>query len=336
MLDLFNRIKTIYRYEGIPSLRKHITNRLVKKEPILNWKSKEILKVPKKSQIKYKVLYLIPDRKVPCGGVTILNRHIELLLSKGVMVQKLELDGPLYEIKSKDSDLVTIIPEVWCDVVPITRKKIVFIQNHGLVPKEADLRKYNQVWTNSQFVRDNIIERFRMESFIIHNWLDSELFYPPLSKNNKEPKIAVMPRKGSEYVEKLIKDFFYIDFNIIGAFETESMGDSPDVVAKKLRESDVYIHTGFPEGMPLQVQEAMMSKCAVIGFTGGGGLEMMKDGKTALVCPDGDYVSLANAIKRILMDKSLIKKLGEAGYRHCKQYTKDHLFSQLEECFSKL
>lgn len=289
-----------------------------------------------KNKIKHKVIYIIPDRKVPCGGVTVLNRHVELLLSRGVMVQKLALDSNLYRVDSKDPDVVTVIPEFWCSIPPKTKKRIVFIQNHSLVPKTANLKHYDQIWTNSQFVHDFVRERFGFESHIIHNWLDDKLFFGATIRKNKKPKAALMPRKGAEYVNRLIKDFPEIDFNVIGSFEIENMGVTPAFVAERLRESDIYVHTGFPEGMPLPVQEAMMSKCAVIGFSGGGGLEMMKHGETALVCPDGDYPSLVKTLQEILENEQLRTKLQEAGYAYCQKYTSDHLYSQLENSFSKL
>ncbi len=68
-------------------------------------------------------------------------------------------------------------------------------------------------------------------------------------------------------------------------------------IAEHFREADIFLAIGYPEGFALPPLEAMACGCAVIGFTGGGGLDHMIDGKTALVAEDGNVSELAACLQ---------------------------------------
>lgn len=76
---------------------------------------------------------------------------------------------------------------------------------------------------------------------------------------------------------------------------------------------------GRQEGLGLVLLEAMACKKPVIGTNTGGIPDIVKDGKTGLLVPEKDSHALANAIEKLLKDKSLAKTLAENGYRYSTQ-----------------
>jgi len=68
-------------------------------------------------------------------------------------------------------------------------------------------------------------------------------------------------------------------------------------VARLFAETPIFIHLpALPgEGLPLLLLEAMNAGCAVIGYTGKGGSEVMTS-ETATVIPEGEILKLADAV----------------------------------------
>jgi len=69
-------------------------------------------------------------------------------------------------------------------------------------------------------------------------------------------------------------------------------------VAQQLEEAAIFVHLPATpgEGLSLTLLEAMAAGCAVVGYTGGGGREVMTD-ETATVVPDGSTLQLADALR---------------------------------------
>jgi glycosyltransferase involved in cell wall biosynthesis len=83
----------------------------------------------------------------------------------------------------------------------------------------------------------------------------------------------------------------------------------------------MFLALGYPEGLSLPPLEAMKSGCIVLGYSGYGGLEYMRDVKDEHfdnwnmdLYPDGDILNLSKAIFEtwnILKDKGLIDSYQE-------------------------
>ena len=69
------------------------------------------------------------------------------------------------------------------------------------------------------------------------------------------------------------------------------------------------------EGMPLSLAEALIGRAAVVATPAGGIPEIIKDGVTGRLVPDGDAAALADAIAALLNDRAGREAMIEAGRR---------------------
>jgi glycosyltransferase involved in cell wall biosynthesis len=88
--------------------------------------------------------------------------------------------------------------------------------------------------------------------------------------------------------------------------------DMPRVYA----DLDVVALTSRNEGSPVSLIEALASARPVASTAAGGVPEVVVDGETGLTVPIGDSVGLADAIQRLIRDRQLAQRLGEAGRHH--------------------
>jgi len=87
--------------------------------------------------------------------------------------------------------------------------------------------------------------------------------------------------------------------------------DVPEILAA----SDIFVLASRWEGLPLSIIEAMLSGLSVVATSVGGVRELVEEGVTGLLVPPGDACSLAEALRKLLEDKSLRRQMGEAGRR---------------------
>jgi len=86
-------------------------------------------------------------------------------------------------------------------------------------------------------------------------------------------------------------------------------GDVPELLAG----SDVFVLSSRSEGLPVSVLEAMAAKLPVVASRVGGLVELVVDGETGLLVPPGDEAALTEALRRLVDDRELRRKLGAAG-----------------------
>jgi glycosyltransferase involved in cell wall biosynthesis len=86
-------------------------------------------------------------------------------------------------------------------------------------------------------------------------------------------------------------------------------GEVADVPAL-LRETDVYVQPSFQEGMPNSVLEAMAAGLPVVATRVSGNEDLVTDGENGLLVPPGDPSALAAAIRRLVDDPALARRMG--------------------------
>ncbi|MBA3585933.1 MAG: glycosyltransferase [Gemmatimonadetes bacterium] len=85
--------------------------------------------------------------------------------------------------------------------------------------------------------------------------------------------------------------------------------DIPDLLAV----CDVFVLPSLYEGLPLAVLEAMAAAKPVVATAVGGTDEAVTNGKSGLLVPPAEPSALADAIRTVLGDPTVARRLGEAG-----------------------
>lgn len=91
---------------------------------------------------------------------------------------------------------------------------------------------------------------------------------------------------------------------------------------------------GDTEGLGVVLIEALSYKKPVVASNVGGITDIVINGKTGLLVPEKNSEELTIALKRILSDTNLAKRLGEEGYNHVKEkFGWDRIIQQLKKTY---
>jgi glycosyltransferase involved in cell wall biosynthesis len=83
-------------------------------------------------------------------------------------------------------------------------------------------------------------------------------------------------------------------------------------VERLLARAAVFVLPSHREGLPTALLEAMAHGCAVVATPVGGIPSLVEDGRTGLLVPPGDAGALRAAVERLLADRALRRRLGDA------------------------
>ncbi|MBN1898523.1 MAG: glycosyltransferase family 4 protein [Spirochaetes bacterium] len=259
-----------------------------------------------------------------------------------------------YLVKIINSKDVVVIPEIRPHLIQYVKnagKKVCFVQNwHRIKPASFGLGKsqsyaslgFDYIITCgdflSQYVKGQVKSRGGgnhtagpIPVFTVNNSVNHRIFFRDDSKK-KTGRIILLPRKGKKYVNRIIRKCRGLPFTI----KVIHSHISQEKLAEQFRLSDIYIHTGFPEGFALPPLEAQACGCLVLGFTGGGGAENMIHKKTSLVSPDGNVRDVIRNLQKILKDKELKESLRENGYQNAIHHSQDNERKKLMQAFKAI
>jgi glycosyltransferase involved in cell wall biosynthesis len=98
----------------------------------------------------------------------------------------------------------------------------------------------------------------------------------------------------------------------------ELLGERRDV-RELLAGADVFVLSSLSEGLPLSILEAMAAGLPVVASAVGGIPELVVDGETGFLVPPGDPEALAEALRRVVADDELRRRLGAGGRERAEQ-----------------
>ncbi len=101
-----------------------------------------------------------------------------------------------------------------------------------------------------------------------------------------------------------------IDRHEAGSF-VRLLGPRDDVPAL-LATADLFVLPSRTEGLPNALLEAMAAGCPIVATDVPGCRDLIRDGREGLLVPYADVVALREAIIRLLSDRSLARRLGDA------------------------
>lgn len=88
---------------------------------------------------------------------------------------------------------------------------------------------------------------------------------------------------------------------------------TPDDIARRLRQADVFLHTSSSEGISNAVLEAMATGLPIVTTEAGGMREAVRDGVDGLVVRVRDTEATADALVSLSADRELRARMGAAG-----------------------
>ena len=174
-----------------------------------------------------------------------------------------------------------------------------------VIPNVIDLDKY------SYREREHISPKlFWMRSF--HSLYNPEMALDVFSEIRSEYPTATMVMAG---VDKGLED------EIKCKARARGFGDSirfPGFLdhEQKIREfsaADVYLNTNRVDNMPISVVEAWAMGVPVVATNVGGLSHLIESGETGLLVGDGDVEGMASAIRSLLKDPEMTKRLSVRG-----------------------
>lgn len=94
----------------------------------------------------------------------------------------------------------------------------------------------------------------------------------------------------------------------------------PDAVTMLLRQAHILVLPSFDENLPLSVIEGMAHGLAIVTTPVGAVEDIITNEETGLLVPPGDSESLAEALKRLIVDPLLRENLGRAAQTFHRQH----------------
>lgn len=95
----------------------------------------------------------------------------------------------------------------------------------------------------------------------------------------------------------------------------------PAAIADVYDAADIYLNGSEIDNQPLSILEAFSCGLPIVTTDAGGIPDMVKDGKTGMVVPRGDYAGMAERALSLLSDPALAKQMIEQGRPECMKYS---------------
>jgi glycosyltransferase involved in cell wall biosynthesis len=202
------------------------------------------------------------------------------------------------------------------------------------------LNKSMKIIVPSSFVQRTLLNKYLKKTVVISPAVNVNVFKPLNEKKNSENVALFICRfknmhimKGLNYLLEAVERLPFAKLKIIGEKgeivkqNVEYLGTKTGTdLVKEIQNCSVLILPSLAhmESFGMVLLEAMACKVPVIGTAIGGIPEVIENGVDGLIIPPKSTADLEKAIRKILTNKELAIKMGEAGYKKVNdQYTWD-------------
>jgi glycosyltransferase involved in cell wall biosynthesis len=106
---------------------------------------------------------------------------------------------------------------------------------------------------------------------------------------------------------------------------------------RALAESQCLVLPSYAEGLPMAILEGMAASLPVIGTAVGAVAELIVDGVTGYVVPQGDVQALADRLSSLAGDETLRHRMGTAARRRAEEhYSMDVVTRRIMEIYAEV
>lgn len=122
-----------------------------------------------------------------------------------------------------------------------------------------------------------------------------------------------------------------------GLIECAHINQPTNEIGEEYSHSSLIVMTSHFEGFGMVLVEAMLHGVPAIAFDCKcGPKDIIDDGKNGLLVPEGDVPALAEAMKRLMSDESLRRKMGTEALRIKEKYSEEAVMGRWIRLFEKL
>ena len=286
----------------------------------------------------FRVFYLIPHANIT-GGNKVVFEQADRLGSRGYQVYILTDEGEtskwidtkaevvrkdLWEGKFRQEDALIFTWDYDVDYVLRQECRRFYLIQHFIHPLEQIFcLPLDGFLSVSKWIQEDTLREYGVNSFLVPNGVDHEVFYPRLSVEREQAYVlAIDWRNGPKWkgfvdVEesiKLVKKTLpNVHFEAVG-------GQTPHEMAEHYSRATVYVSGSWYEGFGLPLLEAMACGCAVVTTGNRGSDEFAAHEETCLKVPAKKPKQAAEAILRILREESLRQRLVKNGIGIAQHY----------------
>jgi glycosyltransferase involved in cell wall biosynthesis len=97
---------------------------------------------------------------------------------------------------------------------------------------------------------------------------------------------------------------------------------------REMHAASVFAMSSSSEGLPMVLLEALATGMPVAAFDCTGVRELVHDGETGLLVPQGDVAALTDALRRLMADESLRRRFGQASRAEVRGYGPESVTAQ--------
>lgn len=221
-------------------------------------------------------------------------------------------------------DLFLVLSDSWKDYfINIgCKKEIIQILNNTITPPEFIKSNKDNKYLNLLYL--GVIGQRKGIYDILKALKDNK------DKFEEKVKLRI---GGNQEEEKLKNTILNYGLNDMVVFEGFVSG------AKKiecLNWADVYILPSFNEGLPIGILEAMSYGHPIISSPVGGIPTIVKDGENGFLVEPGNSEEIAQAINKLLNDRSLIEILGKNSIKMVQPFMPENVFATLKNMYKQL
>jgi len=113
-------------------------------------------------------------------------------------------------------------------------------------------------------------------------------------------------------------------------------GFRPDILSVH-KAFDIFVMSSVSEGLGTSLLDAMACAKPVVATTAGGMPEVVMDGETGLLVPPRDHEAMASALVRLLRDRPLRVRMGEAGEARVRaRFSSDRMVQDTLEVYQRV